>query len=158
MKIDGCLEAGGYSAWRRKQVPSIFLMASDGFLRPAEGYLFLAVHQLWKEQHRMRRLCSRLLITLVLLAVAASAVWTTAHARPREGARWARSYATAGVMIGSRPGARPASGEPDAGASKNPPLVSGRIGGAVEEPGDDPSGGSYGWPSRTGGTLSARDL
>lgn len=106
----------------------------------------------------MRRLSGRLQITLVLLAVASSAAWTTAHARPREGARWVRSYTSASVMVGSRPGMRPASGEPDTGASKLPPLVMGRSGIAGEEPADDPSGGSSGWLSRIGMIWMARYL
>jgi hypothetical protein len=76
----------------------------------------------------MRKLSGRLLITLVLLAVATSAAWTPAHARSRDGTRWVRSHATASVVIGSRPGMRPASGEPDSGAQKTPPTVTGRSG------------------------------
>ena len=65
----------------------------------------------------------RLLITLVLLAVAASAAASTAHARQLRHSFGDRSHATAGVMIGSTLGARPASGEPDGGATKDPPLI-----------------------------------
>lgn len=104
----------------------------------------------------MRKPSSRLLITLVLLAVATLAAWTTAHARPRQGARWVRSQVAASVV--SRPGARPASGEPDGGASKNPPLVVGRIGVIVEEPDDDPSIGPGDWFSRIGMIWMARYL
>ena len=106
----------------------------------------------------MRRPSGRLLITLVLLAVASSAAWTTAHARPRDGARWVRSHVSASVVIGSRPGMRPASGEPDVGASKQPPLVLGRSGIVDEEPVDDPSSGLYGWVSRIGMIWMARYL
>jgi hypothetical protein len=101
---------------------------------------------------------SRLLITLVLLSVAASAAWTTAQARPREGARWGRSYVSGSVVIGSRPGVRPASGEPDTGASKTPPLVSGRTGTIVDEPVDDPGNGPGVWFSRIGMIWMARYL
>lgn len=74
----------------------------------------------------MRIPSGRLLITLVLLAVVSTAAWTTAHARPRVGALLGRSYTSASVVIRSHPGLRPASGEPDVGATKTPPFVTGR--------------------------------
>lgn len=67
----------------------------------------------------------KLLITLVLTAVAASTTSTAAHARLRL-TLGVRSHASVGVMVGSSVAARPASGEPDAGSSKNPPLVIGQ--------------------------------
>ena len=101
---------------------------------------------------------SRLLITLVLLAVAATAAcWTTAQARPRWVTHWGRSHVSGGVVIG-RPGMRPASGEPDTGASKNPPLVLGRTGTIVEEPVDDPGNGPSVWFNRIGMIWMARYL
>lgn len=106
----------------------------------------------------MRRLGGRLLITLVLLAVASSAAWTTAHARSSGGARWVRSQASASVVIGSRPGMRPASGEPDGGAARIPPLIVGRSGIVDQEPVDDPSSGSGSWFSRIGMIWMARYL
>jgi hypothetical protein len=106
----------------------------------------------------MHRPSSRLLITLVLLSVAATAAWTTAQARPSSGARWVRSHVSTSVVIGSRPGMRPASGEPDVGATKNPPLISGRSGIIDEEPADDPGSGSGSWLSRIGMIWVARYL
>jgi hypothetical protein len=98
----------------------------------------------------MRTSSSRLLITLVLLAVALSAAWTPAHARPRDGTRWVRSYTSASVVIGSRPGMRPASGEPDSGAQKNPPPTIGRSGPVddTEDPVVGPQSGVMSWFSR----------
>ena len=104
----------------------------------------------------MSKSSSRLLITLVLLAVATCAAWTNADARSSQGARWVRSHVAASVV--SRPGARPASGEPDGGASKDPPLVVGRSGIVVAEPADDPSGGLSDWFSRIGMIWMARYL
>ena len=65
----------------------------------------------------------RLLITLVLLAVAVSVVSTVAHARMGRLGPGLRPHQSVSVMIGSSVGARPASGEPDAGSSKNPPVI-----------------------------------
>ena len=96
----------------------------------------------------MRIPSGRLLITLVLLTVATTATWTTAHARSREGARLGRPYAYANVVIRSTPGMRPASGEPDVGATKNPPTVLGRTDLAVD--GEPVADGSiwFQWISR----------
>ena len=65
----------------------------------------------------------KLLIMLVLVAASLTATWTAAHARSREGAAKyrSRSYSSAGVAVSSRPGARPASGEPDQPQNKIPP-------------------------------------
>ena len=107
----------------------------------------------------MRRLGGRLLITLVLLAVATSAAWTTAHARSRAGGtRWVHSHGSATVVTGSRLGLRPASAEPDAGASKEPPLVLGRSGIPIDGTVDDPSGVPTDWLSRIGMIWMARYL
>jgi hypothetical protein len=95
----------------------------------------------------MRIPSGRLLITLVLLAVASTAAWTTAHARPREGALGGRSYTSASVMIRSYPGMRPASGEPDTGAQKNPPLVTGRAD-IVDQETITPGSNWFPWISR----------
>ena len=107
----------------------------------------------------MRRPSSRLLITLVLLAVAATAAWTPAHARPREWTRWVRSNTSASAVIGSRPGMQPASGEPDSGAQKTPPQMIGRNGpfDGAEDP-VDPSDGAAVWFARIGMIWMARYL
>lgn len=64
---------------------------------------------------RMRNHRSRLLITLILLAVVMTSAWTTAHARPPSG-----SVSGSATLLGGRPGARPASGEPDVPDTKLP--------------------------------------
>jgi hypothetical protein len=96
----------------------------------------------------MRIPSGRLLITLVLLAVASTAAWTTAHARPREGALGGRSCTSASVMIRSYPGMRPASGEPDVGATKNPPFVTGRTQIVEDEETIAPGSNWFPWISR----------
>ena len=108
----------------------------------------------------MRRSSGRLLITLVLLAVASAAAWVPAQARPREGARWVRSYVSVSVTVGSRPGLRPASGEPDAGGMKTPPQVTGRSSyiDNDEDPVGGPEGGAMSWFSRIGMIWMARYL
>jgi hypothetical protein len=63
----------------------------------------------------MRNHRSRLLITLILLAVVSTSAWTTAHARPPSG-----TYSGGTTLLGGRPGARPASGEPDVPETKLP--------------------------------------
>jgi hypothetical protein len=63
----------------------------------------------------MRNHRSRLLITLILLAVVMTTAWTTAHARPRFG-----SPSGSTTLISARPGVRPASGEPDVPDTKIP--------------------------------------
>src|SRR6266540_2034575 len=93
----------------------------------------------------------RLLIMLVLLATALTAAWTTAQARPREGTRSVRSYSTASALIVSQPGARPASGqgEPDGGATKIPPVITGGTGLVSDEEGtDSPASVWFSWISR----------
>jgi len=107
----------------------------------------------------MRKSNSRLLITLVLLAVASAAAWTPAHARPREGTRLVRSHAVASVAVGSRPGMRPANGEPDVGLTRTPPYVTGRSGTFTdEEPVVDPLSRTLNWFSRIGMVWMARYL
>ena len=142
-----------------KKVPSQYEDFRTGYSAGRKHLSFFADHQWWREQQRMRRLGGRLLITLVLLAVATSTAWTTAHARSSGGARWVRSsHVSASVVIGSRPGMRPASGEPDGGAAKIPPLILGRSGIVDQEPVDDPSSGSGNWFSRIGAIWMARYL
>ena len=108
----------------------------------------------------MRRPSSTLLITLVLLAVAATAAWTPAHARPREGTLWVRSNTNASAVIGSRPGMQPASGEPDSGAQKTPPQLIGRNGpfDGAEDPVVDPADGAAAWFARISMVWMARYL
>src|SRR6266850_1424275 len=98
----------------------------------------------------MLKSSSRLLVTLVLLAVASAAAWAPAHARSREGTRWVRSYPGVSVTVGSRPGVRPASGEPDVGASRTPPQVTGRSSSVVGEDEDlgGAASGAASWFSR----------
>lgn len=96
----------------------------------------------------MRISSGRLLITLVLLAVASTAAWTNAHARPREGALWGRSSVSASVMVRSYPGMRPASGEPDTGAQKLPPQISGRADIVIDDETTTPGANWFPWISR----------
>ena len=74
----------------------------------------------------MRNSFHRLLITLVLLAVACTAAWMPAHAQLRNATLGVSSTASAAVTIGARPGMQPANGEPDAGSTKSPPSITGR--------------------------------
>jgi hypothetical protein len=84
----------------------------------------------------------KLLIVLVLVAASLTATWTAVHARSREGATKyrSRSYSSVGVSVSSRPGARPASGEPDTPNKVPPPghLVLGENGDGMFGPGGLP--------------------
>ena len=108
----------------------------------------------------MRKSSGRLLITLVLLAVASAAAWAPAHARTLAGTFWVRSHTSVSVTVDRRPGMRPASGEPDSGGMKEPPLVTGRSGyiSGEEDPVVEPAGGAMDWFSRIGMIWMARYL
>jgi hypothetical protein len=77
---------------------------------------------------------SRLLVLLVLLSVAATAGWTTAHA----GARTGTSYATS-VSV-SKPPVVPTSGEPDVGQTPHPVTHPGSMSPAPRWEGGNPQG------------------
>ena len=66
---------------------------------------------------------SRLLILLVLLAVAATAGWTTALAGEKTGS----STASSSFERVSKPPAAPASGEPDVGQTPRPSTTKGAL-------------------------------
>jgi hypothetical protein len=59
----------------------------------------------------MRNFCSRLLLLLVLVSVVAAAGWSTGHA---DGVKGTPTFISASLS-GMKPGAAPASGEPDVG-------------------------------------------
>ena len=90
----------------------------------------------------MSKVRGKLLIMLVLVAASLTATWTAAHARSREGAAKyrSRSYSSVGVSVSSRPGARPASGEPDQPQKIPPPghLISDENGDGFFGPGGLP--------------------
>ena len=91
---------------------------------------------------------NRLLILLVLIAAAMSATWANAQARSADRTRGTRvgSVSIGSAAIATRPGMRPASGEPDAGSGKIPPVI---VGLPSTDPGDDPPlAGMLQWISR----------
>jgi len=96
----------------------------------------------------MLKASSRLLILLVLIAAAMSATWANAQARSADRTRGTRvgSVSTGSAAIATRPGMRPASGEPDAGSGKIPPAIDGQL---PTDPGDEPPlPGMLQWISR----------
>ena len=110
-----------------KRSPLFLTDAFEGSLRPPRVLVPFVDPHLWRERQPMFKARSKLLIMLVLLAAIMPAMWTAAQAHSREGSQKSRSHSSAGVTVSARPGARPASGEPDVPQNKVPPTINGHF-------------------------------